>query len=120
MISFKNRDYYKELKKKKDLNADAYKKRQPDQDTRILVLQYNNTDGRAYYYYHRHIIQIIKKIQHKIRKRKTEEWPVFCPIECIVYKYMVEISSGFISTVTIDDIYKYIDFMSHEYKTGEQ
>jgi hypothetical protein len=111
--SFKNKDYYDEIKKKKDRNKNNEKK-----DTRILVLQYNNTDSRAYYYYHKHIIRIMKNIQKKI-DLNNKNCTLFCPLECVVYVYMVEISNGFVNEISIDDIYKYIDIMSYQYKSED-
>ncbi len=83
-------------------------------DQNIVVLRLSE-NGKDYIKY----AEILKKFMYEIRKKilsleKTKM--VFCPLECIILNYMLDIKkNGIYSTTSIIDIYNIIDLYSHTF-----
>ena len=84
----------------------------------MCILQISN-QGKDYINYYKIILQIVKNIKEKLKKyinNNNNNSLVLCPLESIIFYYMIEIcNNGVYTNIHIIDIYNTIDIYIHCY-----
>jgi len=83
----------------------------------VCILKWSKY-GREYSRYYKIIYNNMKNIQKKliIYLKDSKEILSFCPLECIIFYYMIEIiSSGKYASISISDIYNIIDIYNNTF-----
>jgi hypothetical protein len=88
---------------------------------KIPLLQFSDK-GRDYILYYNIIKEFVKNIQEKLKKSlRMNIIPIFCPYECVILYYMMEIQEhGEYSKITITDIYNITDIYYKSYDNLSQ